>query len=175
MTSQVSRDIEQYKLLSVSEEPIDARQKHLDVLCFPHLFPDGKFGEFHPRETKLSHSEYIKSRLLNKDPRFRHDANYVFFLMKQKEMREIKAGVYNLLKTQKSVAMSVTSLLQKVQASDQRLEENLSTMFQSVRGTKQYWNLRKKEIICMLRHWGPQSLFVTFSCNEYESPDISRM
>ena len=25
----------------------------------------------------------------------------------------------------------------------------------------------------MLREWGPQSLFVTFSCNEYESPDIS--
>ena len=166
-------DIEQYKLLSVSEQPLDSRLRHLDVLCFPHLFPDGNFGEFHPRQVKLSNSEYIKSRLLNKDPRFRHDPNYVFFLMKQKEMREIKAGVYNLLKTQKSVAMSVSSLLQKVQANDDRLEENLSTMFQSVRGTKQYWNLRRKEIMCMLRHFGPQSLFVTFSCNEYESPDIS--
>ena len=34
-------DIEQYKLMNVQEEPIDSRQKYLDVLCFPTLFPDG--------------------------------------------------------------------------------------------------------------------------------------
>ena len=38
-------DIEQYKLLHVEEEPLDNRQKFLDVMCFPTLFPDGKFGK----------------------------------------------------------------------------------------------------------------------------------
>ena len=80
-------DIEQYKLLSVREDPIDNRQQHLDVMCFPVLFPTGRFGEFHPRQEKLSHSEYIKLRLLNKDSRFRKDAQYVFYLLWQKEMR----------------------------------------------------------------------------------------
>ena len=47
-------DTEQYKVLSVTEDPIDNRQQHLDVMCFPVLFPTGKFGEFHPREKKLS-------------------------------------------------------------------------------------------------------------------------
>ena len=63
-------DIEQYKMLSATEHPIDNRQQHIDVMCFPVLFPTGKFGEFHLREEKLSHSEYIKSRLLNRDSRF---------------------------------------------------------------------------------------------------------
>ena len=27
--------------------------------------------------------------------------------------------------------------------------------------------------MCMLRELGPQSLFLTFSCAEYESPDIA--
>ena len=67
-------DIEQYKLLSVREDPIDNKQQYLDVMCFPVFFPTGKFVEFHPRQEKLSHSEYIKSRLLNKDARFRKDA-----------------------------------------------------------------------------------------------------
>ena len=49
---------------------MDNRQKYLDVMCFPGLFPNGHFGEFHPREEK-SLSQYIKSRLLNKDSRFR--------------------------------------------------------------------------------------------------------
>ena len=47
-------DLEQYKMLSVTEE-------HLDVMCFPGLFPVGKFGEFHTRDPKLSNAEYIKS------------------------------------------------------------------------------------------------------------------
>ena len=45
-------DTEQYKVLGVTEDPIDNRQQHLDVMCFPVLFPTGKFGEFHPREKK---------------------------------------------------------------------------------------------------------------------------
>ena len=51
-----SSDIDQYKLLNVQEEPLDNRQKHLDVMCFPVLFPDGNFGEFHPREVKVSNA-----------------------------------------------------------------------------------------------------------------------
>ena len=57
-------DIEQYKLLNVREDPINKRQQHLDVMCFPTLFPTGKFEKNHAREVKISHSEYVKSRLL---------------------------------------------------------------------------------------------------------------
>ena len=40
-------DIEQYKLLNVREDPIDNRQQYLDVMCFPTLYPTGKFGKYH--------------------------------------------------------------------------------------------------------------------------------
>ena len=43
---------EQCKVLGVIEDPIDNRQQHLNVMCFPVLFPTGKFNEFHPREKK---------------------------------------------------------------------------------------------------------------------------
>ena len=79
-------DIQQYRLMSVTEDPINSKQQHLDVMCFPVLFPTGKFGEFHPRKECISPSEYVKSRLLNKDPRFCKDAQYVFYLLWQKEM-----------------------------------------------------------------------------------------
>ncbi len=88
---------------------------------------------------KLSHSEYIKSRLLHKDSRYRKDAQYVFYLLWQKEMRELSAGVYNILKSTRSQCMSVSTLLNKVDASDEHLGANLCTMLQSVRGSKQYW------------------------------------
>ena len=167
-------DIEQYKVLSVNEDALDNRQKYLDVMCFPVLFPTGQFGEHHPRRVKLSHSEYVKSRLLNKDSRFRKDPQYVFFLLWQKEMREISAGVYNLLKSTRRQPISVSALLHNVQTRDEHLEANLCTMLQSVRGTKQYWFARQSELRCMIRAWGSPTLFLTFSCAEYESADIDR-
>ena len=70
-------DIEHCKLLSVRDDRIDNRQQYVDVMCFPVPFLTGKFGEFHPQWQKLSYSENIKSRLLNKDARFRKGAQYV--------------------------------------------------------------------------------------------------
>ena len=40
-----SSGIEQYKLRHVTEKPVSNKQQHLDVMCFPVLFPNGKFGE----------------------------------------------------------------------------------------------------------------------------------
>ena len=167
-------DIEQYKLLNVREDPISNRQEHLDVMCFPTLFPTGKFGKNHPREVKISHSEYDKSRLLNKDSRFRKHAPYVFYLLWQKEMRELSAGVYNLMKNSNRIhQMTASSLLSNVQNNDEHLEANLCTMLQSVRGSQQYWFVRKSELKCMIREYGSPTFFLTFSCAEYESADIA--
>ena len=44
---------------------------------FLNLFPTGRFGENHPHQVKLDFSEYVKSRLLNKDSRFRKTSQYV--------------------------------------------------------------------------------------------------
>ena len=122
-------DIEQYTLLNVREVPINNRQQHLDVMCFPTLFSTGKLGKNHPREVEISHSEYIKLRLINKDSRFRQHAPYVFYLLWQKEMRELSAGVYRLMKKSNRIhQMTASSLLSNVQSNDEHLEANLCTM-----------------------------------------------
>ena len=173
-TQQVTgSDIEQYKLMSVKEDPLNNRQQYLDVMCFPTLFPDGNFGKYHPRDVKLSHSEYIKSRLYNKDSRFRKDPQFIFYELFQKEMREISSGVYNTLKKSSSVPQAVSNLLRSVESNDEHLESSLSTVLQSVRGTKHYWYLKKSDLNCMFRNWGSPTFFVTLSCSEYESADIT--
>ena len=42
-------DSEHYKLVDVKEDALSNKLKYLDVLCFPTLYPTGKFGEWHPR------------------------------------------------------------------------------------------------------------------------------
>ena len=65
--------------------------------------------------------------------------------------------------------MPVSSVLEKVNTSDEHLESNLCTMLQSIRGSKYYWWLRQGEVRC---EWGSPTIFLTLSCAEYESPDI---
>ena len=161
------------------DEPIRLQQpnlpdKYLDVLCFLTLFPSGKCGESHDRSVPISLNEFGKSHLLNKDSRFRKDPQYVFFLLWQKELRELAAGVYNLLKGRRQHVMPVGEFIDRVSNSDEDVEANLSTVFQSVRGSKQYWFLRRSEALCMLREYGSPTLFLTLSCAEYESLEISR-
>ena len=60
----ITPDVKNYKMNRIQEHPLDSRQKHLDVLCFPNLFPTGEFGQFHSRQKNLDPREYIKSRLL---------------------------------------------------------------------------------------------------------------
>ena len=107
--------------------------------------------------------EYIKSKLQNKDSRYRKKAEYVFFLHDQKVKRELKAGIYNLLNSTRQKNKSVKQLLYKLENNDSELERNLSTMLQSVRGTKQFWQLRRSEVNAMICDFGSPTLFLTFS------------
>ena len=52
-------DTDQYKLSNVKEDALSNKLKHLDVMCFPTLFPSGRFGEGYQREVKLTYSEYM--------------------------------------------------------------------------------------------------------------------
>ena len=85
-------------------------------------------------------------------------------------MRELAAGVYNLIKGTRQHALPVGDFISN---SDENVEANLSTVFQSVRGSKQYWYLRHSEVMCMVREYGSPTLFLALSCAEYESLEIS--
>ena len=105
-------------------------------MCLPNLFPTGRCGEHEPQDILPLLCEYIKSRWYNKDSRYRKRAEYIFYPMHLKLMREIKAGIYNCLQK-----MSVRELLH-------HLENEASGAPNSIG----YWD------------FGPPTLFLTLSC-----------
>ncbi len=68
--------------------------------------------------------------------------------------------------------MTDDRFLSHVNTSNEDVEDNLTTIFMSVRGTKQYWFLCNSKLKCMVKEWGTPTLFLTFSCAEYKSPEI---
>ena len=88
-------------------------------------------------------------------------------------MRELESGVYNMLKGTRRHAMPVKDFVDRVSKNEEEVEANLSTMFQNMRGSNQYWFMRRSDVLCMVREYGSPTLFLTLSCAEYDSLDIS--
>ena len=85
----------------------------------------------------------------------------------------IEGGHLQHDESSKTEATSVRNFLQNLETSSEHLEASLNTVLQSVRGTKAFWNLRRLDLECMVRKVGTPTLFLTFSCAEYKSVDIS--
>ena len=56
----------------------------------------------------------------------------MFYLLWQKELRELSAGIYNLMKKHTQQTIPVNNFLDKVTQSDEMVKANLSTIFQSI-------------------------------------------
>ena len=81
------------------------------------------------------------NRLLNKDSCFRKSPEFVFYNLWLKELRELSSGIYNTLKSggQRCEGNTTASnFVEGIHSSDHKVEANLQTMFQSVRGSKQF-------------------------------------
>ena len=63
--------------------------------------------------------------------------------------------MYNLLKSTAQPRLPVGQFMSRVSESDPNVEANLSTIFQQICGTKQFWYLRASDLKCMLRECGP--------------------
>jgi len=58
-------------MLKIQDLPLK-REKNLDLMCFPDLFPFGSNGQCdESRPIKFQEHEYIKCRLTSKHPQFR--------------------------------------------------------------------------------------------------------
>ena len=96
----------------------------------------------------------------------------MFYLLRQKELRQLKAGIFKVMNTKKGGPMSAAQFMAQVDNSSEHLESNLCNMLRSLRSTNQYWYLRRSELKCMIAEYGSPIFFLTFSCAEYYSADI---
>ena len=111
---------------------------------------------------------------MNCDSRFRKSPEFVLYYLWQKELRELSSGIYNVLNSTSRRHQTVKQFVDGINGSDASIEVNLCTVLQSVRGTKQFWYRQKGDVLAMIREFECPTLFLTFSCAEYDSVEIGR-
>lgn len=63
------------------------------------------------------------------------------------KIRELSAGIYNVMNSTGKRHLSVKQCVDGINGSDAGIEANLSTVLQSVRGTKQLWYFKKSDVM----------------------------
>uniref|UniRef100_A0A1X7USH7 ATP-dependent DNA helicase n=1 Tax=Amphimedon queenslandica TaxID=400682 RepID=A0A1X7USH7_AMPQE len=89
-----------------------------------------------------------------------------------KQIKELKGSIFKLLNTVTGPPMTAAQFVDQVKTNAEFLEKRLCTMINTVRGSKQYWYLRRSEVKHMIAEFGSPTFFLTFSCAEYYSQDI---
>ena len=120
------------------------------------------------RDTDMGFANYIKSRLLSADDKFRKDPSYVFFLLLVKELVDMKRSKQTYFRKASKIPSLTPKAVQDISKEYLYRYDNAYTTFKTMRGTAMYYQDIKKKLMATLRQKGAPTLFTTLSCAEFD-------
>ena len=148
---------------------------YLEEKLFPKLFPYGIGGYLSSNVVKNSNmgfANYVKSRLLSSNPKFRNDPFYVFFLLLVKEMVEMIRSERTYFRKAAKVPKLTASVLQEIPKEMLHRYNAIFSTFKTIRGTSMYFQDVKKRLMATIRQKGSPTLFCTFSAAEFQWDEL---
>ena len=135
------------------------REKDNDIDSFPELHPEGRFGLDHDRSQKLTKNKYFGQRIMNEEPMYSENADYLFMAQQSVERSAIEREI-NMAMSQGSIKTNDKGEKSYIPSDD------AYNIFQKIPGTPAYWKSFKNELYAKMEALGPFHVFFTFSCAE---------
>ena len=147
-------------------------------LAFPDLFPGG-YGDFHVnlvRERELNLRRNVNQRLLNKDPPFSQNMEYIFAFQYATEIKQLKLDMQMALKRHTNEGKRVNAGdLKNFQTVNQMLFKDIAYKFmKKVRGTPSFWQSQLMDTLAMLHSFGTPTWFISLSPAEFLWPEFTQ-
>ena len=142
----------------------------LEEKLFPDLFPYGIGGYLSSnfiKNSNLGFANYVKSRLLSANDKFRKDKTYLFFLLLVKEMVEMKRSEQTFFRKATKAANLTPHDVQNLSPELLVRYNNAFSAFKTIRGTSAYFQGIKKNLNAFVRQKGAPTLFASFSSAEF--------
>lgn len=162
-----------YQMVKIQDEPLYRSVNNLDLMCFPDLFPYGDCGQRFDRSIRLRDCDFIKAKLMSVHPQYRRNIQYLFYLLNDCNMRQLNAGIYQLLNVV-NVRHKYTAKSCLERLNNGELESDLQNMYYRLRNTAQYWKKPMCELMAMIFHYDPPHWFITLSPSEWMMPDLAQ-
>ena len=119
------------------------RQHDFDITAFPELFSNGLYGFNHERKKKLSLKQFMSQRLLNRNPQFAMNEDFVFVAQQMMERDAIERQINVSLQKGKIVEGSDGKLTVDNPA-------NAMSVLANIPGSPLYWKGKRNEIFARL-------------------------
>ena len=120
------------------------------------------------RSSNIGFANYVKSRLLSADPKFREDPYYIFFLLLVKEMVEMLRSESTFYRKAGKTSGLTLQAVKEISPEFMVRYNTAFTAFKHLRGTSMYFQAVKKNLMAFIRQKGPPTLFVTLSSAEFQ-------
>ena len=149
----------------------------LEEKLFPSHFPYGLGGYLSSnmlKKSNMGYSNYIKSRLLSANPKFRNDPSYVFFLLLVKELTDMKRSEQTFYRKATKVPNLTAKTIKDIDKENLYRYNNAYSAFKTCRGTSMYYQDITKKLMATLRQRGAPTLFTTCSCAEHEWNSLAK-
>ena len=147
-------------------------------LAFPDLFPfgSGDYDKNLVRERELNWRRYINQRLLNKDPRFSQNMEYIFAFQYGTEIKQLKSDMQMALKRRTKDGRRITAGdLKDCRVVNQMVFKDIAYKFmKNVRGTPAYWQNALMDTLAMLRSFGTPTWFLSLSPAKFLWPEFTQ-
>ena len=147
-----------------------------EVLTFPTLYPDGKFGFDVQRLPKLTLRKYFQARLLSEDTRFAKNTEYLFYAQYLTEQKQISDSINIALRKAKLSVTEEDKVTAGTLKNSDRLKQIIQQdqgqrFMQNVRGSPAYCKKLLSDLLAMIRQLGSFTFFLTLSAADLRWPD----
>ena len=166
-------EIEKYSMQKIVSEPFKDNERLMDMLCFVDVYPRGRGGIYDHRPIgKVLPAMFLRWQILHANSTARRNVQYLLSCLHNKDIRAVNQGIFASLQTTAMPNLTANQLLDHIQSKDRKLEANLSTTLNHVRGSKEYWSLRRTDLRLFDEYFGPATIYFTLSCNEYDWEEL---
>ncbi|XP_041957559.1 uncharacterized protein LOC121715728 [Alosa sapidissima] len=138
-----------------------------EAKCFPVLYPSGGPTFHDERESKITLSRYLNTRILNADGRFAQNTDFIFYAQYISEVHQVVSGVSVALRKgggNSSLKDASPDMLLNSDSLGKILRNDEGYKFlRGIRGTPPYWMSVQKDLFAMIRQLSIPTFFASFS------------
>jgi hypothetical protein len=134
-----------------------------DINAFPDLFPNGRCGlNDTERPRKITPGQNYSQKVLNVDPRFCQDPDFIFVAQQSLEKHRFENQIS--ISCQRGVLLNGSEGLKSNKAID---------VFKDIPGTPSYWKKVRNDLFARMEQLGQFHFFFTLSAAEMHWPEVA--
>ena len=164
-----------FKVLRVDTNPItEHKNKNLDCLAFPEIYPYGKGGIHDPkREVSVTEAFFEKARVLSASGDIRRNSQLLFHNVQRREKREIQNAIFKVQNSSKEFSdITKVQIQKRLENNDDVLRRKVQSSLNSLPTRSEFWINVQLKVDAMCEEYGTACLWVTHSPGEYLDSEL---